>query len=324
MHKRFAFRLAVAAALALAGATSAFAQAYPNKPIRFVVGFPAGSSIDVVSRIVLDDIRVRTNATIIVENKPGALGALGIDNVQRAPADGYTLMPSSSATHSSGPSLGKALQKLDPVGGLTHIARVVRFDIAVVTATSGPHKNAKALIDASKAKPESLTYGFGSGTGQIGSAAFSHAAGIKARAIPYKGQPAAITDLLGGQVDFVSSDLGAVLGFLKQGNLTPVAVLAERRSSFLPDVPTAREAGLDPVILGGWIGIDGPAKLPADVLAWWNEQLRLTMAVPAVQEKLRTVGMEPALLAGEPFVKFVEAERDRWGGHVKTAGLQPE
>ena len=324
MHKRYVLPFMAAAALVLAGATSAFAQAYPNKPIRFVVGFPAGSSIDVTSRIVLDDIRARTNITVVVENKPGALGALGVENVKSAPADGYTLMPSSSATHSSGPSLGKALQKLDPVGGLTHIARMARFDIAVVTATAGPHKNAKALIDAGKAKPDSLTYGYGSGTGQIGSAAFAHAAGIKARAIPYKGQPAAVTDLLGGQVDFVSSDLGAILGFLKSGNLTAMAVLAERRSPLLPDVPTAREAGLPPVILGGWIGIDGPARLPADVVAWWGEQLRLTLAVPAVQEKLRTVGMEHALLAGEPFVKFVETEQERWGAHVKTAGVQAE
>jgi tripartite-type tricarboxylate transporter receptor subunit TctC len=324
MNKRLVLQLAAAAVLALATVTPALAQAYPGKPIRFVVGFPAGSSIDVVSRIVLDDIRARTNTTMVVENKPGALGAIGVENVQRSPADGYTLMPSSSATHSSGPSLGKALQQLDPVGGLTHVARVARFDIAVVTATSGPHKSVKALVEAGKAKPDGLTYGYGSGTGQIGSAAFSHAAGIKTRAIPYKGQPAAVTDLLGGQVDFVSSDLGAILGFLKQGNLTAMAVLAERRSSFLPNVPTAREAGLDPVVLGGWIGIDGPPRLPADVLAWWHEQLRLTMAAPAVQEKLRTVGMEPALLSGEPFVKFVETERERWAGHVRTAGVQPE
>jgi tripartite-type tricarboxylate transporter receptor subunit TctC len=300
------------------------AQPYPNKPIRFIVGFPAGSSIDVVSRIVLDDVRARTGATIVIENRPGALGALGIENVTRAAPDGYTLMPSSSATHSSGPHLGKALQKLEPVTALTHIARMVRFDIAVVTASSGPYRNARALIDAAKAKPDGLTYGFGSGTGQVGSAAFSHAAAIKARAIPYKGQPAAITDLLGGQVDFVSSDLGAVLGFLKQGNLTAVALLAERRSPLLPDVPTAREAGLSPVVLGGWIGLDGPAKLPAEVNNWWGEQLRATLAVPGVQEKLRTIGMEPALVAGEPFARFVETENERWGTHVRNAGIQAE
>ena len=312
------------AGASLLAAACAVAQPYPNKLIRFVVGFPAGSSIDVVSRIVLDDVHVRTGATLVIENRPGALGALGMDIVSRAVPDGYTLMPSSSATHSSGLHLARALQKLEPVSGLTHIARTVRFDIAVVTATSGPYRTARELIGSAKAKPQGLTYGFGSGTGQVSSAAFSHAAGIEVRPIPYKGQPAAVTDLLGGQIDFVSSDLGAVLAFLKQGTLTAVAVLAERRSPLLPSVPTAREAGLPAVVLGGWIGIDGPAKLPAEVTSWWTDQLRTTLAVAQVQEKLRAIGMEPALLAGEPFARFVEAEQERWGTHVRNAGIQSE
>ena len=200
----------------------------------------------------------------------------------------------------------------------------MRFDIAVVTSTAGPHKNARALIEAAKAKPDTLTYGFGSGTGQVSGAAFSHAAGIKTRSIPYKGQPAAITDLLGGQVDFVASDLGAVLPFLKQGTLTAIALLADRRSPVLPDVPTAQEVGLPPVPLVGWIGIDAPAKLPPDVMNWWAEQLKLTLASPPVQEKLRNMAMEPAGLFGEAFTRFVETEYDRWGGYVRNASIQPE
>jgi len=317
------FRSLIAAVLLLAGSI-ATAQTYPAKPIRFVVGFPAGSSIDVVSRIVLDDLRARTGATIIIENRPGALGALGMEVVTRAEPDGYTLMPSSSATHSSGPHLSRAVQKLDPVSGLTHVARTVRFDVAVVTSAAGPYQNARALIEAAKAKPQALTYGFGSGTGQLGSAAFSHAAGIQVRPVPYKGQPAAVIDLIGGQIDFVSSDLGAVLAMLKQGKLSAVALLAERRSPMLPAVPTAQEAGLPAITLGGWIGIDGPAKLPPEVSAWWADKLRSTMAVPEVQEKLRAIGMEPALLSGENFVRFVQTEHERWGGHVRTAGIQAE
>ena len=144
------------------------------------------------------------------------------------------------------------------------------------------------------------------------------------RPVPYKGQPAAVIDLIGGQIDFVSSDLGAVLAMLKQGKLSAVALLAERRSPMLPAVPTAQEAGLPAITLGGWIGIDGPAKLPPEVSAWWADKLRATMAVPEVQEKLRAIGMEPALLTGEPFVRFVQTEHERWGGHVRTAGIQPE
>ena len=277
-----------------------------------------------MSRIVLDDVRARTGATIVIENRAGALGAIGIEAVARAAPDGYTLMPSSSASHSSGPHLAKALQKLEPVSTLTHVGRMVRFDIVVVASTAGPHKNARALVDAAKAKPDALTYGYGSGTGQVSAAAFSHAAGIKTRAIPYKSQPAAVTDLLGGQVDFVASDLGAVLPFVKQGTLTAIAMLAERRSPALPDVPTAQEAGLPPVALVGWIGIDAPAKLPPEVANWWSEQLKLSLATPAVQEKLRGMAMEPAGLYGEAFTRFVQTEYDRWGGYVRNAGIQPE
>lgn len=316
-------RWLVGAAMLL-GVSLAQAQAYPAKPIRFVIGFPAGSSIDVISRIALDDIRSRTGATIVIENKPGALGVLGMELVQRAEPDGYTLMPSSSATHSSGPYLSKALQRLDPVKSLTHIARVARFDVAVVTRASGPYKTAKALVDAGKAKPDSLTYGFGSGTGQVGSAAFSHAAGISVRPIPYKGQPAAVTDLLGGQIDFVASDLGAVLTHLRQGTLNAVAVLAEQRSPLLPDALTAREAGLPPVILGGWLGFDGPGGLPPNVIAWWDEQVQKAVQNPAVVEKMRTAGMVASALTGPAFVRFVESEQDRWGTHVRQAGMQPE
>ncbi len=317
------FRSLIAAAL-LTGTSMAHAQSYPSKPIRFVVGFPAGSSIDVVSRIVLDDVRARTGATLVIENRPGALGALGMEVVTRADPDGYTLMPSSSATHSSGPHLSRVVQKLEPVAGLSHVARTVRFDVAVVTSATGPYPNARALIDAAKARPDALTYGYGSGTGQVGSAAFSSAAGVQVRPVPYKGQPAAVIDLIGGQIDFVSSDLGAVLALLRQGKITAVALLAERRSSLLPTVPTALEAGLPAIVLGGWIGIDGPARLPAEVSAWWADKLRTTLAAPEVQEKLRAIGMEPALLTGEPLARFVQTEHERWGAHVRSAGIQAE
>lgn len=323
MNRRFVLRL-VAAVMSLSGATATHAQAYPDKPVRFVVGFPPGSTIDVVSRVVLDDIRNRTGATIVVENKPGALGAIGLTSVAQAPADGYTLMPSSSATHSSGPSLNKVLQRLDPVRNLAHVARLVKFDIAVVTAASGPYKDAKSLVEAGKSRPGDLTFGFGSGTGQIGGDAFARAAGMKVRGIPYKGQPAAITDLLGGQVDFVASDLGAIMGYIKHGSLAPIVLLSDKRSSFLPDVPTAHEAGLGEIVLSGWIGIDGPIGLPPEVLSWWERELHATMGSTAVQEKLHSLSMESDLLTGEALKTFVQTERERWAGHAKAAGLNPE
>jgi tripartite-type tricarboxylate transporter receptor subunit TctC len=314
----------VAAFALMACAAGASAQAYPAKPIRFVIGFPAGSSIDGVSRVVLEDIRNRTGATIVIDNKPGALGALGMETVTRAAPDGYTMMPSSSATNSSGPHLSLALQKLDVLRGLTSVARVVRFDIVVVTSATQKYGSAKALIDAGKAQPNSLTYGYGSGTGQVAGAAFGHAAGIEARGIPYKGQPPAITDLIGGQVDFVAADLGAVLPLVRSASLNAIAIESDKRSTILPAVPTLREVGVPGLQLVGWIGVSGPAHLDATAMKWWSEQLRQTLASADVQQKLRNLGMEPDLLVGDPFAQFVATEYGRWGRFVSEAGIQAE
>jgi tripartite-type tricarboxylate transporter receptor subunit TctC len=318
-------KTAVLAAALLASA-SALAEAYPTpgKLIRFVIGFPAGSTIDNVSRVVVDNIRARTGAMIVIENKPGALGVLGVETVVKAAPDGYTMMPSSSATNSSGPFLSKAAQRYDSVGGLTHVGRVVRFDVVVVSNPTQGYAIARDLIAAAKAKPKSLSYGYGSGTGQVVAAAFSRAAGIDVLGVPYKGQPPALNDLLGGQINFVAADLGAVLPQVRAGGLTAIALASNKRSTILTGVPTAKELGLNDMDLTGWIGIAGPAKLPADVVQWWQTQLTASMATPEVNERLRNMGMEPDLLTGAPFQRFVREQLDSWGKHIRDAGIQPE
>lgn len=319
-----AWKLAAVCAAVVAMSGGAMADAYPSKPVRFVVGFPAGSSIDLVSRTVIEDIRERTGANIVIDNKAGALGSLGLSEVVRAAPDGYTLMPSSSATHSSGPYLSNALEKLKPQTATSPVGRLVQFNIAVATRSAGPLKSAKDLVATAKDKPESLTFGFGSGTGQVGGAAFGKAAGLSARPIPYKGQPPAITDLLGGQVDFVAADIGAFLPFFKQGTLTPIALLADKRSAVLPQVPTAAELGYPDVVLMGWIGVSGPAQLPEAVTQWWTGQIKTSMASPKVHEKLLGIGMEPAPMYGAEFSKFVADQYQVWGKHVLAAGLKAE
>ena len=321
------FVRAVLAGAALAAAcTAAVGQTYPEagKPIRFVIGFPAGSTIDNVSRILLDDIRTRTGALLVIENKPGALGTIGLDAVTKAPADGYTLMPSSSATHSSGPFLSKAAQKIDPLAGFSHVARVVRFDIVVVGSPGQGHTKASDLITAAKAKPNTMAYGYGSGTGQVAGASFSRAAGIDVLGVSYKGQPPALTDLIGGQVSYVAADLGAVLPLVRASKLSPLVLASSKRSTILPDVPTARELGLTGLDLTGWIGVAGPAQMPAPVVEWWMSQLTTSMSSTQVQDKLRTMGMEPDLLAGEKFQQFVRAQVDIWGKQIRAAGIQAE
>ena len=311
-------------AVALASPSGAWAQAYPAKPIRFVIGFPAGSTIDNVSRVILDQIRTRTGATIVVENKAGALGVIGVEAVMTAPPDGYTLMPSSSATNSSGPHLSKAAQKYDTVNGLTHVARIVRFDIVVVSSAAQGFPTAQDLINEARSKPDTLAYGYGSGTGQVTAAAFSKSAGIQVRGVPYKGQPPAINDLLGGHINFVAADLGAVLPHVRARTLVALVLTSDKRSNIVPAVPTARELGLADLDLVGWIGVAGPANMPAEVVQWWTAQLTAALAAPEVGERLRNMGIEPDLLVGEPFQRFVRDQFDKWGKQVRDARIVPE
>ncbi|MHC8946744.1 Bug family tripartite tricarboxylate transporter substrate binding protein [Advenella incenata] len=302
------------------------AAAYPdtNKRIRFIVGFPAGSTIDNVSRLVLDDISARTGAVIIVDNKPGALGSIGAGEVVRSLPDGYTLMPSSSATHSSGPFLSKAFQQFSAIKDFTHIARIVRFDVAIATSSSSEYKDAKSLLKAASEKPGVINSGYGSGTGRVAAAAFSRAAQIQVQAIPYKGQPAAVVDLIGGRIDFVAADIGALAPQIKSGKLNAVALIAQKRSSILADVPTLNELGIKGVDLTAWIGIAGPAKLPDEVVTWWQDQLKKTINSAKIQNQLRTIGMEPDVSTGKDFNSFVQTQYNTWGEQTKHAGIKPE
>lgn len=317
MKRWAAFVTATAFCLASA---AALAQAYPSRPIRFVIGFAAGNGADAVSRIVLADIRDRTGAAIVVENRPGALGAIGMRAVMAAPADGYTLMASASATHSSGPNTLAALKGLKPLENLTHIARVARFDTAVVVNPASTLRTAQEL-----AAKRQASYGFGTATFQVAATSFAMAAGIDALSVPYQAQTAALTDLLAGRVDFVASDLGTLMPLVQANRLRPLVLLSDRRSKLLPDVPTAKELGYGVLLFGGWVGIDGPKGLPDDVVRWWTEQLGISLAAPHVQEKvLGAVNMEVAPLFGREFSAFLQDEQSRWAVEAAKAGLRAE
>jgi tripartite-type tricarboxylate transporter receptor subunit TctC len=142
--------------------------------------------------------------------------------------------------------------------------------------------------------------------------------------VPYKGQPAAVTDLLGGRIDFVAADLGAVLPQIRAQNLNAVALVSSKRSTILPAVPTAQELGMGSLDLTGWIGVAGPAGLAPEAVKWWSDQLTATMRDSAVQDRLRAMGMEPDLAVGDPLQQFVRAQYDAWGQQIRQAGIQPE
>lgn len=314
-------RFVVGAAALLCGSL-AWAQAYPSKPIRFIVPFAAGSSIDVMSRVVLDDIHRRTGAVFVVESKPGALGQIGMDLVAKAPPDGYTLMPSSSATHSSGPQLTK-LAMPDPVNAFTHLASIDKFDLMLVVNADSGIKSPDQLV--ALAKTRKLNFGYGSATGQVGASAVARAAGISDRVVgaAYKGQPLAVTDLLGGHLDFVAADIPVVAAHLRSGKLVGLGVTGDKRSALFPEVPTLSERGVK-VELIGWVGFSGPAGLPEEVRNWWTRQIGLALAEPAVQEKIRNMGVETMFVSGPAFQKLVADQYQTWGRYIREAGMTPQ
>ena len=309
-------------AAALLGAPLAAAQPYPSKPIRFVIGFPAGSSVDVVPRMVLEEIRKNTGATILVDNRPGALGTIGMDVVTKADPDGYTLLASASATHSSGPQLTKKPPAIDPVKGFTHIGGIFRFDVGVVVNPAQGYKNAQELIEAAKKNPDQLTFGYGSATGQVAAQAFLAAAGIRATGVSYKGQPPALVDLLGNQINFVAADIGVLVPHIKSGKLIGVGIASNRRSPIVPNVPTFAEAGVKDLELSGWVGVAGPAGLPSGVVDWWSKALTQAFANKALVERIYGTGLEPEPATGEAMQKLVREQYDAWGKHIRAAKIE--
>ena len=329
MTLRFTPRALRAMLVAMSGiavaltASVAHAQDYPAKPIRFIVPFPAGSGIDTTSRVMLDEIRKASGATIVIDYKPGALGQIGTEFTARAPADGYTVMVSSSATHSSGPHLAKSLS-YDALRDFTHIGRLSRFDVAMVVSPQAGYKSATDLVADAKRRPGKLSYGYGSGTAQVVAASFNRAAGIDVLGVPYKGQPAALTDLIGGQVQFVMADLAVIMPQVKGGRLDAVGLASAKRSPLLPNVPTFAEMGIRDVVLSGWIGISGPAGLPPQAVAWWSTQMNRLLASKDYIERLHALSIEGEPIEVEAFNQYVREQHQVWGQRIRDAGIKPE
>ncbi len=319
------------ALLALAGcmlaasivSTPASAQDYPARAIRFVVPFPAGSGIDTMSRLMIEEIRKATNANIVVDYKPGALGQIGADFTAKAAPDGYTVMVSSSATHSSGPQLAKSVP-YDPLRDFTHIGRLARFDVALIVNPQQGYKSPQDLIADAKRRPGKLSFGYGSGTARVVAAAFTHSARIDVLAVPYKGQPPALTDLMGGQINFVMADLAVIIAQVKAGRLEAIALASPRRSALLPNVPTFAELGIRDVELAGWTGVSGPANMARDAVAWWSTQMNRALGSKEFIERLNAISVEGEPIGIDEFNQYVRAQHQVWGQRIRDAGIQPE
>ncbi|MGD9942158.1 MAG: Bug family tripartite tricarboxylate transporter substrate binding protein [Burkholderiaceae bacterium] len=314
-------RLLFAAALALP--LTAFADNYPgDKPVKIIVPFTPGSGGDTVARIVAEELRKNLGGTFVVENKPGASGAIGTELAAKASADGYTLLQTSSAQNSAGPWLVKSLP-YDPVKDFIHLGRVITVPFLLVVHPDVPARNVKEFMEYARANP-GLTYGHGSATSQVASATFSALANVKTVNVPYRSQPPAVSDLIGGQVRFMMADPSVVGPQVKAGKLRALAITSRTRSAQFPDVPTLAESGMPDFDLEVWIGIGAPAGLPQGIAQRLSAEIVKLGQRDEVRQRFAAVGFELVPNSIPDQAVFVRDQLAAWGKRIKDAGIQPE
>lgn len=308
-------------------ATAAFVQpawsqsdSYPNRPVKLVVPFTAGSASDTAARVIAEEVRA-SMGTIVIDNRPGANGIIGASYVAKSPADGYTLLLTSSSTHSGIEALYKR-PGYDPIKDFVHISRIATIPLVLVTRPDAPYKTAKDL--AASARKNHLSYGYGNGSAQIAAATFSLMADAPANAIPYKSQPPAVTDLLGGQIDYMLADTSVVMSFLRGGKLNGLAITSQKRLPELPGMPTMAEAGYKNFDLVVWVGLAAPAGTPSAIVEQWNKAVAAAVARPAVIEKLAHLGMVAGSSSVREHAAFAVAQREIWTSRAAKAGVEQQ
>jgi tripartite-type tricarboxylate transporter receptor subunit TctC len=314
--------LILAASLILA--LPAFAQTYPSRAIKVVVGFPPGGASDVAARTVGAKMAERLGQPMVVENRAGAASNIGSEFVARSPADGYTLLLgtiSLSVNPSLYPKLGyDALKDFEPV------AQVCSSPFLLVVHPATPYRTLADLLAAAKAAPNPLLYATaGSGSGShLFMEYFASAAGVKLQAVPYKGAAPAMNDVLAGAVPFTFDNIITTLPLHKAGRLRALAISSRTRSAIAPEVPTLQELGVANYDGNAWFGFFAPTSTPAEVVGRLNEETQYALRDPQVRERLIALGCEPELTTPAEFGRFFRAEVEKWGKVVRDAKMRIE
>lgn len=324
MHRHSFLRAAVAAALFGAAATASLAQSWPNKSITIVVPATPGGAIDLTARLIGARLTAAWGQAVNIENKGGAAGMLGSDQVAKASPDGHTLALVASS-HSINPSLYKklpfdTLKAFEPVA-LTHVVPLV-----LAVNNDLPAKTVAELIAHLKANPGKYSYA-SSGSGgapHMSAELFKTMAGVDLAHVPYKGSTAAHPDLIAGRTVVMFDTVAAIAALVKAGKVRGLAVTTARRSAALPDLPTMAEAGMRGYETSTWGGLLAPAGTPKDVLAKLNAEVNKALVSPEVRERLVAAGIEPAGGSAQQFAEFIQSEMARWAKVAQAAGVQAE
>jgi tripartite-type tricarboxylate transporter receptor subunit TctC len=297
------------------------AQPWPSKPIKWVVPFAPGGTTDILARTIGEKLSVTLGQPIIVENKPGAGGGVGAEQVAKSPPDGYTIMGGTISTHAINASLYKNLP-YDPVRDFAPITLIVRVPNMLVVNPDVPAKDVRELIALLKANPGKYSFASsGNGTSQhLSGELFKVMTGVEMQHVPYRGSPPALADVVGGQVTMTFDNITTAWPLVKGGKLRALAVTTAKRSPIAPDVPTLAESGLAGYEIGSWQGVFAPAGVPPEIVKRFNAEIVRIINAPDVRQKLLDMGAEPAPNTPEEFAAMVKAEVAKWSDVVRKSG----
>jgi tripartite-type tricarboxylate transporter receptor subunit TctC len=316
-------RVALSLIASLAAGASP-AQDYPSRPVRMVVPFSPGGSTDTLARIVGQKLTERSGQPVIIENRAGAGGHIGAEQVAKSAPDGYTLLLG-GVPHAISASLYSKLP-YDLARDLAAIAEVASFPSAIVLHPSLPANSVKELIALARARPGQLSFG-SAGIGSpnhLSLELFQAMAGVRMVHVPYKGSGQLVGDLLAGQVQLASMGLPVAVPHVQSSKLRAIAVTGAARSPLLPEVPTVSEAGLPGFEVTSWYGVFGPAGLPADIVVKLNSEIGSAVTAPDVKERLAALGAEPSVKTPDQFARYVRQEITKWAKVVKDSGAKAE
>ena len=310
------------AVAALAGATLAQAQAWPSKPIRLIVPLAPGGGTDIAARVVALYLSEALGQPVLVDNRVGANGVVGVELASKAAPDGYTFVIGSSTTMAANNFLYKN-PTVEPLRDFVPLAMLGTIDFALVVPAASPVKSVKELIATAKAAPGKLSYGFGSSAALLCGEILNNTAGIGIVKVPYKGSPQSLVDLAGERIDLVCDPLGTSLPLIKAGKLRALAVTSSRRNGLALDVPTMAEAGL-PMEHETWAGFFAPAKTPHEIVQRLSTELVKIMSRPDAQAKIIDTGFIPRQMGSQEFGTTHRADYTRMEKMIKQAGISPE
>ena len=313
----------IACVVGLAAFAASARGDYPDKQFTLVVPFAAGSATDQLARALGTEITKITKQPAVVDDKPGASGFIGAEAVKKAPPDGYTVFITTNTTHAANEHLFKKIP-YDPVKDFMPVTGLGKGGQIMIVSNKSPAKSVREFIALAKAQPGKITFGSGSSSSRVAGEMFQQLAGVELLHVPYKSNPLAVNDLLGGQIDMMITDMATGLPQVKGNTVRALAVSTTRRSPLVPDLPTIDEAGVKGYDMGFWFAAYVPANTPPAVVNRLHDILVAATKGPAMQQYYASTGTDPFTTTPAELAKFQAVESDKWKTIIKKAGIEPE